>query len=299
MKRFVVALMLLPAVAWSDLATKINAIVSEKKDLRIETGKFFALSDSSLLAFYYQSPVHKVEDGKWVNLTEAEERPAGKVLGEEFEGWGGNGGCVRKSGSTFSWFNNYRRMWRWPSTGDAYRTVLSYLTPVPSGHWVLSYVALVIYQTSPYSIHCGTELRLLTNSVPGGAEEVWDWIGDGNLFYTDQVIARPNTYLWLNSQTAGKLAQKITGGAVHIGLKGTYEGNKHIVDCGIGRWSTSDAPEWPDAWEDVGIPEPSTYGIIIALLTDDPISKPAADRLQHESWGEFKDHDEFHRWERE
>ena len=121
-------------------------------------------------------------------------------------------------------------------------------------------MAMVIYQASPFSQHCGTELRLLTNSVPGGAEDAWDWIGDGELFYTDRVIGRPNSYLWVNSQTAIKLAQKITSGAVHIGLKGEYEGNPNIDDCGIGRWGTSDAPEWPNEWESVGISEPDTYG---------------------------------------
>ena len=126
----VVSMLLFPAMAWSNLDSKISAIVKERRDLRIETGKFFTLTDSTLLAFYYQSPVHKMSGGKWVNLTEADKRPSGKIA--EFVGWSGDGGCVRKSGSTYSWYNNHRRMWRWPSTGHAYRTVLSYLTPVPS-----------------------------------------------------------------------------------------------------------------------------------------------------------------------
>ena len=90
-------------------------------------------------------------------------------------------------------------MWRWESTGDTYRTVLSYWTPVPEGKEPLSYAAMSIYQINPFSWICGTELRLLTNNVPGQPRHVWDWVGEGELF-----------------------------------LKGTFEGNKH-EDCGIGR----------------------------------------------------------------
>ena len=34
----------------------------------------------------------------------------------------------------------------------------------------------------------------------------------------------------------------------------------------IGKWGADDAPDWPEGWVEVGIPEPTTYGIVIAKI---------------------------------
>ena len=95
-------------------------------------------------------------------------------------------------------------------------------------------------------------------SVP---EDVWDWIGDGDEIQNIAVIRRPHRVQWTNNDAALAMVRMIRHGSVHLGLMGEYEGNP-AAPCGIGRWGTDDAPDWPQAWEDLGISEPNTYGLL-------------------------------------
>ena len=50
---------------------RISMITHEQIDPRAENRMVFALSDGTNLAAFYGSPMHKLEEGVWVDLTHA------------------------------------------------------------------------------------------------------------------------------------------------------------------------------------------------------------------------------------
>ena len=78
----------------------LDAITHEQTDLRAENRKAFALSDFTNLAAFYGSPMHELEGGVWVDLTDDEKSappPSGKIAAD-FTGFEGHGGTPVPSG---------------------------------------------------------------------------------------------------------------------------------------------------------------------------------------------------------
>ena len=192
---------LIPAGAMADQDALLDRVVAEKPGMRLETAKFFALEDSTYMGVYYQEPIHRLEEGVWVDMTEAERNalaPSGKVA--QWTGFEGNGGCVRKrADGTYTWFNNFRRLYKWSTTNDTYRTVLSFWTPVPDDKILLLHAELWLYQKNPFNTICGAQVRLMANQVESQPENVWNWIGGGDLIREDWQIARPDYWVWQNN----------------------------------------------------------------------------------------------------
>ena len=69
---------------------------------------------------------------------------------------------------------------------------------------------------------------------------------------------------------------------------GEYEGNPNSP-CAIGKWGADDAPDWPEGWVEVGIPEPTTYGIVIVNLQDPSEKKVRQPHAEPDTWGHLKE----------
>lgn len=210
-------------------------------------------------------------------------QPAGKVLSLWWEDWAGNGGCVvRNTDDTYQWANNDRHIGLF-SDGRMYRTILSFWTPVPSGAAVQNYIRVFVYRDSDFL--CGSQVRLLSGSVRGDAEEMFEWIGSGELVLLDANI--DSEWRWDQTPQAKKIARKIQAGSVHFGL--TPPLDWLATDCSLGKWGLSTAPDWDNYGGQYWVPEPTTYSMVLAVLSSSS-SKPLAwqEGVRPAGWGEFK-----------
>ena len=322
MTRLMAAVTAAVILVWIGFASETRAqlgpvgVTEEATELRTETAKFFRTSSDTLIAVYYPAPVHRwTVDEEWVDLTpqeieEAGNEPpgntgaAGKAL-TDFPAEGGliaypvNGASlVKGSNGSIDWFMSDRNFGKWNTDGRTYRSVFSYLTPIPEGYVLALWAVIYAYRDTP-DPSPRASVRIL-NNISGNASNMYNKIGNGTLIWSGGPINRPQEWLFTRHGIGARLITNdaIFKGRVHIGIHGDVESGDGHAPLSLGKWGLPGAPTWPPGEDfnfpgglesDTGIPEPNTYTCLILGAIPLSSGKPVADPgVKDHTWGGIK-----------